>query len=286
MWGCHDKALRREVVMGIYEIFALNLRRHCSAFGSIAAVCRGCGINRQQFNKYLAGQILPNSRTLKRISGFLGICEVDLFQNSAIVLPATIPEYSAAHELETVLRETVPRLKRDSDVLKEGYYFCYFPLQNHENYLMRSLLKVKIKNGISCFTRLTLTPSRAQPGIFLGRGKHVGVVLATAQEIYLLATNTSSSQLSLITIDRSFTACAPVLQGMVLTRGLNAQMACRVMVDFVGAEINLRQAIKKLGPVSTEDREINRHIVFSLSANSSSDKKPLTAIDNEELMFR
>ncbi len=271
--------------MGIYDIFATNLRRHCSAFASIAEVCRGIGINRQQFNKYLAGQILPNSRTLGRISEFLGVSEVELFQDVATALPVRASEFAEANDFETMLRSIIPHLKPDPDVLKEGYYFCYFPLQNR-NFLIRALMKVTNNNGMSRFTRLSLNPSLSNPKICLARGKHNGVVLATAQEIYLLGKNKRSNQISLITIDRSFTYCAPALQGMALTRSANAQVACRVMVDFVGTKINLKQAIKKLGPVSIYDREMNPQIVHSLSANSDTDAKQLTAIDNEDLMFR
>jgi transcriptional regulator with XRE-family HTH domain len=284
-WWCHDKAIGEGFVMGIYDIFARNLRRQCSEFASIAEVCRGIGINRQQFNKYLAGQILPNSRTLRRISEYLCVSEVELFQDIATTVLQPIPEFSGTSEFETLLHSFIPHLKADLNVLKEGYYFCYFPLQSR-NYLIRALLKVKNKNGVSYFTRLSLNPSLSNPKISLARGKHIGVVLATAQEIYLLGKNKRSDLISLITIDRSFTYCAPVLQGMALTRSANAQVACRVMVDFIGAKINLKQAIRKLGPVSIEDREMNPKIVHSLATNSETDPKQLTAIDNQDLMFR
>ena len=147
-------------------------------------------------------------------------------------------------------------------------------------------MKVKNNNGVSYFTRLSLNPSLSNPKINLARGKHIGVVLATAQEIYLLGKNKRTDLISLITIDRSFTHCAPVLQGMALTRSANAQVACRVMVEFVGAKIDIKQAIKKLGPVSIDDHEMNPLIVHSLATNSETDAKQLTAIDNEDLMYR
>jgi transcriptional regulator with XRE-family HTH domain len=272
--------------MGIYDIFAANLRKHCSAFASIAEVCRGIGINRQQFNKYLAGQILPNSRTLRRISEYLGVSEVELFQDvsspSSIIVPK--PEFSAAQDFESVLRSFIPRLKRESEALKEGFYFCYFPLQN-PNFLMRSLLKVSHINGEVSFKRITFIRSNTHPKKYLARGKHIGIVLGTSQEIYLLGTNRSSNQISLITIDRSVTAGAPVLQGMCLTRDAQNQLACRVMLEPIGSKINIKQAIRKLGLISIDDREIAPQIVVSLASNAISDGQQLTPINSENLML-
>ena len=65
--------------MSLHSKFAANLRRKCANFGSIAEVCRGVGINRQQFNKYLAGNSIPNALTLRKICIFLDIQEQSLF---------------------------------------------------------------------------------------------------------------------------------------------------------------------------------------------------------------
>mgnify|MGYP001972390984 CR=1 FL=1 len=42
---------------------------------SIAAVCRRVGINRQQFNKYLAGAVRPSRHNMRRICDFFGVTE-------------------------------------------------------------------------------------------------------------------------------------------------------------------------------------------------------------------
>ncbi|MEI7599437.1 MAG: hypothetical protein WCJ41_08955 [Aestuariivirga sp.] len=40
------------------------------ARGTIVQACKHTGINRQQFNKYLAGQIMPGARTMRKICSY------------------------------------------------------------------------------------------------------------------------------------------------------------------------------------------------------------------------
>ena len=47
----------------------------CNQYSSVAAVCRSLEINRQQFNKYLSGQVYPSSHNLLRICDFFGLEE-------------------------------------------------------------------------------------------------------------------------------------------------------------------------------------------------------------------
>ena len=42
------------------ENFSINLRIICDQQISVAHICRKMEINRQQFNKYLSGQIYPS----------------------------------------------------------------------------------------------------------------------------------------------------------------------------------------------------------------------------------
>lgn len=53
--------------------FSANLRRLCDQQGSISQVCRKMRINRQQFNKYLAGRHMPSTANVKAIADHFGI---------------------------------------------------------------------------------------------------------------------------------------------------------------------------------------------------------------------
>ena len=51
-----------------HENFSINLRIVCDEQISVAHVCRKMEINRQQFNKYLSGQIYPSKFNLNIFS--------------------------------------------------------------------------------------------------------------------------------------------------------------------------------------------------------------------------
>jgi transcriptional regulator with XRE-family HTH domain len=58
--------------------FAENLKRLLRQEKSIAHVCRVLDLNRQQFNRYLAGDALPGKRSIKKIAQYFGISEAAL----------------------------------------------------------------------------------------------------------------------------------------------------------------------------------------------------------------
>jgi DNA-binding phage protein len=62
--------------------FAANLRHICDQRGSISQICRKIQINRQQFNKYLAGRHLPSSANIKVIADHFGLDPELLFAPS------------------------------------------------------------------------------------------------------------------------------------------------------------------------------------------------------------
>lgn len=59
--------------------FSANLRRLCDQQGSITQVCRKMRINRQQFNKYLAGRHMPSTANIKAIADHFGVSPDVLF---------------------------------------------------------------------------------------------------------------------------------------------------------------------------------------------------------------
>ena len=63
--------------------FAYNLVRLCKREASIAAVCRATKINRQQFNRYLAGRAFPNAANRVKICRYFNMSESELFRPPA-----------------------------------------------------------------------------------------------------------------------------------------------------------------------------------------------------------
>lgn len=54
-------------------IFGRNLRRLAAPYPSVAALCRELGINRTQFNRYIAGESFPRPDVLHQICQFFGV---------------------------------------------------------------------------------------------------------------------------------------------------------------------------------------------------------------------
>ena len=55
------------------SIFGQNLRHLASMYPSVAGLCREMGLNRTQFNRYLAGESFPRPDILHRICQFFGV---------------------------------------------------------------------------------------------------------------------------------------------------------------------------------------------------------------------
>ncbi len=55
-----------------------NLGYICTYYPSIADVCRRLKFNRQQFNKYLSGQVRPSRHNMRRICDFFGVTESEM----------------------------------------------------------------------------------------------------------------------------------------------------------------------------------------------------------------
>jgi transcriptional regulator with XRE-family HTH domain len=64
----------------VYRHFAENLMASTVQRGSIAEVCRQTEINRQQFNKYLAGASPPSETTLQKLADYFGVPDHALFE--------------------------------------------------------------------------------------------------------------------------------------------------------------------------------------------------------------
>jgi transcriptional regulator with XRE-family HTH domain len=246
--------------LSIHSIFADNLRQVCMAHPSIAAVCTGIGINRQQFNKYLAGVALPNAITLRRICGFLNVPEQELFQKREARLPETAPlePQDSWHEVFRDLNGVGPlEYFHQTIELRTGAYFCYFPLQNAAGMLLRSLMIVRSSNEGTKFVRLTIVPSANGGMKFLAAGKHRGRVLSNGQEFYFLGANHHPPyQLSLMTMGKA-NGLQKFLSGMILTRSGSELISSRVCMTLEPKSKSLRDMIRSLGFLHQQTADLN-----------------------------
>lgn len=141
-----------------YSNFSENLLKLSVKNESIAKTCRDLNINRQQFNKYLSGQVLPNAETLERITEHFNIDALELFK----------PPYSDPAELNTVtistektnklavLKAAVLQFESKPAVshLEPGVYSYYMPYESDTSKCMRGFIAISVNDGVTFFRAL------------------------------------------------------------------------------------------------------------------------------------
>ncbi|MBN8629380.1 MAG: helix-turn-helix transcriptional regulator [Rhodobacterales bacterium] len=116
----------------------VNLRYLCARHPSVADICRRIGINRQQFNKYLAGASLPSPRNLARICGFFGLEPNDLY------LPrhdfAALTEMRAGSLLSAMAQHANPQSRDPAASVELERYCGVYQTYQYAPYAKSSIL--------------------------------------------------------------------------------------------------------------------------------------------------
>lgn len=258
--------------MQIHDIFAANLKLHCGRFSSISEVARRAGINRQQFNRYLAGQNIPNKHTITRLAKFLGVEEAELFKSRESVQPI---HSDPASEVRSLLRDELTSGGYNQRIIQTGYYCCFFPLQGTTQFVVKSVMKFTKKNGLCFFARHTHFRSAVAPKATLARGKHRGVVLANDSDIYLVGVNgLTPPHLSMIVIERPQIAGSPVIQGLSITRGTTSHFASRVCLEYLGSSFaSAKKHMGGLGIIPMNSSDIDPTIALLMSDEPAAGRK-------------
>jgi transcriptional regulator with XRE-family HTH domain len=263
--------------MSVHEVFAENLRRKCAEYNSIAEVCSGIGINRQQFNKYLAGSAFPNALTLRKICSFLNVSEQSLFLNGPTAASAINSTNREPTQIDGPF-SFLSRAEKDYDFgvneLRTGAYYCYFPLHNAPGMLLRSLVFVRRKQGRTSFVRLTVFPSSGKLTNFLAIGRHRGTVFANETELYFLGINQHAPhQLSLMTIERANGSSDKFFTGVILTRSGSDLISSRLCLMYESQKKPIRQMLTELGFLHQTDANLEPIVISTLLGEM---RKPLS----------
>ena len=273
--------------MTIYEVFANNLREECGRFDSIAAVCLKSGINRQQFNKYLAGQALPNANTLRKICSLFEIDETKLFENRAdknnggtkskIKMSPMGMISQNQSEMISILLARLGVTSESKELITDlshfdGYYGVYFPLMGSKHHVVSSLLRIKTRDGVTYFTRHTFLKSSRNPKTMIAAGKHSGIVMANQKDYYLLGINRiETNQISFLVFDRQQLASSIFHIGLSVIYGFTTPVACRICVEPIGNSLNrVKQFISRLGVLSILDPSV--HPIIAKVVSTASDE--------------
>ena len=245
---------KAEMMDDSYTNLGPNLTFLCSFFPSIAEVCRRMGMNRQQFNKYLNGSAIPSRRNLRRICDFFGVTEGEILQDPSgfSALVSTRKASEPDHILEPVKSALRELLQRSEDMSRyEGYYYRYFPSYAYPGKFVKALGHIG-KAGGNYFWKNNETLLPEDGGSSLGFGKWRGILLMYSDRIFMVEYDTAN--VSTPISSSIFYPChrsridylVGVQTGMPLRRGRNAAVS-RVVLEFIGKEVNVRDCIASCG---------------------------------------
>jgi transcriptional regulator with XRE-family HTH domain len=142
---------------------AANLAQLAASFQSVSEFCRKLDINRQQFNKYVAGRHLPAQKVLQKIARFFLMEPDDLtrapadfrtfFEGHDVGLPF---ELTGAPELLKFL----PMLASTSDALRgmHGVYYRYHNSSIYKGKVLRSVLWLYERDGTTRYATIERFP--------------------------------------------------------------------------------------------------------------------------------
>lgn len=249
------------------ESFAKELRRHCARKGSIGQLCKATGINRQQFNKYLAGQMLPGARTMRKICSYLDVSEEQLM-SGRVAETAPLP---AAPDLGSFLPgfcEAPASLPSVSPMLRNGFYRACFPVPGHPGLVACWLVHLASGSGGA---QVHSCRNRFRDGNAFGfsgdRIAYRGPVTYSVD----VATLVGSTRMPRPLTGIIFVNLRPVVgddhfSAMVLTRRADGPLALSGAMHFLGPGCTARQALAGLGIARLDDPAADQEMVDMMRA--------------------
>jgi transcriptional regulator with XRE-family HTH domain len=252
--------------MSLRENLAVNLRRLCAMHGSIAAVCREMGVNRQQFDRYLSMDALPNRATTTRICQYFAIEEAELYRDPETfdgfdgpVKPAKPRDPTGDGPIEG--RVFAPPLPQ----IAPGFYLTYFSIPESPDETLCAVTAIRTEGERTTFRRMTgLSESRTSRWSYFV-GDHEGIVMERNNWFYFLALNRRGAKEPTFMSLRSVPYAPETLlcgHGMIFT-GTTPSVTTTVMRPAPKG-ISLRNALRSAKVYNSSDPAIGSLISHAL----------------------
>ncbi|ETX29144.1 helix-turn-helix domain-containing protein [Roseivivax isoporae] len=229
-----------------------NLSYACSLFPSIAHVCRRIGINRQQFNKYLAGAVRPSRHNTRKICDFFGVTEAELLMETPRFVELISLRRRPVPEAESSpIGPTLKRLNQFSAPLDRycGAYFRYFFSYSTPGQIIRSFALLTRRDGYYLWKNI----ERDNSGPAGARDvyKYEGLAFYLGERINVVENECLlSSSVTQMMLYPSYSAGIDYLLGIQtggpLKRG-RKPAASRVLLDYLGQNVDPKRALAQCG---------------------------------------
>ncbi len=249
---------------GLRASFADKLRLLVGKEVSIAHVCRALDINRQQFNRYLSGEALPNEQNLGKIAAYFQLAEDELFSTAYERGP------EAASSAADPFMESLARVfKGETKCLTDGPYFIYFPSNVETNKCMRGLVTVKRKNATTRFNALIrLRLEGAAPGQSSVM-RYTGLVRELDGSLLFLGqVRGGPEDIFLLSLDPIHLSRKGLFAGLAIPARADGNSARRVALQRQRNEQNLCALGRKCGLLDIDGPDIDPWVRAAISADA------------------
>ena len=268
------------------EQIAVNLRRLCGYYPSVAEVCRRIGINRQQFNKYLNGSSTPSIGSLKKICDFFGVEEGELLLASDdFAALIEVRQRAAPSPLADSLEKIAAQHGDSQQKLQRycGYYHTYMHSPAFPGTILRYLCYIYQLGDHTYGKSVERLVDKRHPeqGGFVS--KYASLILHTDDRIYVMDHNPHSHQVFALTVlypsHRSRLHLLTGL-GIAVSGGPGRQaFATRVVYEYLGETCDRRAAIAACGLYPDDGPEIEDTIKLRLKNEIRPGESTLCSID-------
>lgn len=244
-------------------IFAKNLRWLCDAQPSIASVCRDTGINRQQFNRYLAGTAIPSAQIMRTICARFNVAEASMFLPNE-ELGRLVGLGGTADELVRLLGTAGAR---KPDKFRTGFYFRYEPaVDGTGKRLLRSLYHVRETEGSFIFRATRrLRDIGKRTGAF-ARQRSSGTILKIAGHLYFFELKRPAAEGLSFAVFNNTAEKSLMRTGMVF----HPEHAVRTALEYVGETVAVRPLLNRCGYFAADEDELDESLrAMLLPANEA-----------------
>lgn len=272
------------------QTFARELRLLCLQKGSIAQLCKATGINRQQFNKYLAAQVLPSTRNLRKICRYLEVTEEQLLSGRRAPAGGAARSLGAAIDFDVFL-PAVLRLPRHqqglatatSNLLPDGLYECYTPVHAQPGLLVCWVMHLsRTENGqvYSYRTHIRDPGSANCPERLV---KYRGAVLYGAGDACLIGSASPLHMPAVISVNTVPVAGDAHYSALTLTQRSDGPLALSVAMHFRGRNYSPRRALAGMGLVNLGDPSLDPVVAGMMQARPASGSNWLRPVRGSDL---
>jgi transcriptional regulator with XRE-family HTH domain len=265
--------------------FANNLKALCKQHPSVAFVCREMGINRQQFNKYLNGSILPSNHNFERICSFFNVDRETMYLDPREFDQSLggVQNQQTNSRQDFDLNAVVDSMPNSVDALDryQGYYSGYFHALGYPGYILRNLIRIyRHENRFYTSSIEHLWDKSTNVGS-RDRFKYKGILMYLGDRMFLTEYETLRKQVVCHTIIYpSYRSSLDFLSGLTTGVGsLNAHApkSTRIEFQFLGKNIDVKSAINRCGLFVSDSENIDDGIRERIANDISSNEFMLTA---------